>query len=93
MPGETVAAGPYHVNVSGAVRDAFIENHCSHVDQRKNAALDDFVVADLAPGNTSFRSKTFDQRDHFGIRQRLASTALVSVEAASRLLAQPAELQ
>src|SRR5271166_676666 len=91
MPWETVAAGPHYVNVGGASRDAFIENHGSDVDQRKNAALHDFVIADLASPDTSFRSELFDQRDHFGIRQRLATSTLVTVETAPRLLAQPAE--
>jgi hypothetical protein len=61
VPWEAVAAGPHHVNVTGASRNAFIENHCSHVDQRKNAALDDFLVADLVPGNATFGSEPLDQ--------------------------------
>src|SRR5688572_31679874 len=48
---EAVAREVDHVHVRGALRDALLHDLRALVDQRVDAALDDFLVADLPSGN------------------------------------------
>src|SRR5215831_11180807 len=89
MAWKSVSACPNHVNVGGASRGAFFEDHRAHVDQRQEAALDNLPVVDFAPPDASVHSELFDEPDHVGIRPRLPAAILITVETATGLLAKP----
>ena len=88
---KAVAVDVDDVDVAGAQRDAFLEDLRAFIDQRVNATLEDFLVADLAALDArllrGFDDKVFDD----GIRNRIAVARFVTIPAGTRFLAEAAK--
>src|SRR5690606_1228662 len=88
ITGEAITGGPDDVDVAGAHRDTFAEDAEAFVHQRKEAALEDLVVAVLALRNAERLRACAQQLDRFRIVDALA--AFVSVVPLAGLLAEAA---
>src|SRR5581483_5924007 len=89
---EPVAREIHHVDVRRAQRDAFFEYARALIDQRVDAALDDFLVADLARRHALLLAEVDDQLLDRRIGNRVALAGLVAIPAAAGFLPEAAEL-
>src|SRR5438067_8164292 len=83
---KAVAGEIDHVDVGGAQRDAFLEDVRAFVGERIHAALDDFLVADLARLVSHLFPIGAKHLLHFGVGNRFAVARFVAIPAAPGLL-------
>src|ERR1700674_2743848 len=81
-----------HVDVGCALGDALLENACTFVDQREDAALDDLIIGDLARHRTNLLAIAADQFVDRRIGNGIALARFVTVPAEPRLLAETTQL-
>ena len=89
---EAVTGQVDHVDIRGALGDAFVQNLGAFVHQRVHAAFHDFLIADLARGDTQFGADLVYHLVHFRVVQGVAVARLVAVETGAGLLAVAAHL-
>src|SRR5690606_33624938 len=85
---EAVAGEVDHVDVGSPQGDAFLEDARALIDQGVDAALDDFLIGNLARGDAQLLAHFVDHAIDFRIRNGVAATRLVAVEAGAGLLAE-----
>src|SRR5690606_19507395 len=83
---EAVTEAVNTVDILGALGKAFIENACTLVDQRQNAALHDFLITHVTLGVAGFLGHFASHHVGFGVMDRLTAARLVAVEAMAALL-------
>src|ERR1700722_10592380 len=71
---ETIAVEIDQVDVRSALRDAVLEDAGAFVDQRVDAAVDDFLRAHAARRDAFFPGVLFDDGGNFGLRNRMPRT-------------------
>src|SRR5688572_18611112 len=86
---ESITRAPDHVDVAGALRDALVENPDALVQQRVQAALEDFLVRVRARRDAELRAAAREDDQRLGIVVPRAIALLVPIEALAVLLAQP----
>src|SRR5206468_10458822 len=84
---EPVAVEVGHVDVARAEGDALFENTRTFVDEGPQAALQDFIVADLPALDAAFLGTGRDDRLHLGIGLGRSASRIVAVPARACLLA------
>src|SRR5581483_1129994 len=90
--GKAIAVDIDDVDIGCAQRDALLENLRAGVDKRVDATLDDFLVADFAPLNSSFGGCLYDQILDDRIGNRRAAARPVAIPAGAGLLTKTAHL-
>src|SRR5262249_52790495 len=88
---EAVAIDVNDVDVHGSQREALLENLRAFIHQSIHGSFDNFLFADLAPGDSCFGCCLLDQLLYFGIRVRF-SILIVAIPAGAGLLSKPAQL-
>src|SRR5690606_35219707 len=89
---EAVTEAVNTVDILGALGKAFIENACTLVDQRQNAALHDFLITHVTLGVAGFLGHFASHHVGFGVMDRLTAARLVAVEAMAALLTETTHL-
>ena len=82
-----VAVHPDDIDIRSPRRDSLFEDFGALVDHRQQAALRDFGIADLPPGDASARREIEDQRLHLRRRRRQALGIIVVIAAPGLLAA------
>src|SRR5690606_1714226 len=85
---EAVAVNPDHVDIRRALSDAFLEDLGALVDHHVHAALEDFLLADLARGDALLLTELLDQAIDLGVGDGRAAAFLVAVDTGVGLLPQ-----
>src|SRR5690606_34577139 len=88
--GEAVAGEVDDVDVGGAQGNALFQNAGAFVHQGIDAALDDFLVADLARSDAQFLAAFLDHAIDLGVGEGIPPARLIAVEASAGLLAEAA---
>src|SRR5580700_5079333 len=91
MGREAVAVEIDNVNVDGAQGVTFFENAGAFIDQRVDAAIDDFFLGNFSLGNASFDRPFSYQLGDFGIKNGVA-VFVILVPASTGFLAVTAHL-
>src|SRR5690606_38562055 len=89
---EPVTVDPDDIHLERTLGDALFEDLGAFVDHHIEAALEDFLVADLPRGDTLLLTEFLDQTVHLRIRDRGTAAGFVLVDTSAGLLTQPALL-
>ena len=89
---ETVTGGPHHVDVACANRHALLEDAHALVEQRIQAALDDFLRTVFALRHVQLAGAILEDGERLGVVVALAVASLVAVVTLAVLLAQATRL-
>src|SRR5215472_5792726 len=90
--GKSIAGEIDEIDVGGPQRDAVLQDAGTLVDERKDAAVDDLVVGDLARDEAFLLAVARDERIDRRIGDGVAASGFVAVPARAGLLSEASKL-